>query len=36
MSMISILNSILLISVIIVRLWVCNDNAKSHALKTGC
>jgi hypothetical protein len=36
MSMINLLNSILLINVIIVRLWVCKNNVKSHALKTGC
>ncbi len=29
-------NGILLISVIIVRLWVYNNNAKSHAAKAGC
>ena len=27
---------VILLSVIIVRLWVCNDSAKSHALNTDC
>lgn len=40
MSTVSVLNSILLIGVIIgviiVRLWVFNNSAKSHAVKAGC
>lgn len=27
---------ILICVIIIARLWDCNNNAKSHALKSGC